>query len=166
MSARRAASLRSGLLVLAAGLVACGKGDNRPPCGLSAVVGPSVLLNEFTTAGQTLAKPPDVLPEKLVTRLAAGFAFSSIVGRADSQWVIGVNGTLPAETQVSFGVLVMDKSGAPLGVMLYESSIIEGAPVIGTVSIGRFVVPLIGVQVEPSRIQDPNCPLFPDSLAQ
>jgi hypothetical protein len=155
------------LLLTIAALAACGGKDAPPACGLNAVVGPSVLLNEFATANQTLATPPENLPEGLVVRLAAGPAFSAIVGRADSQWVIGVNGTLPPAVQISFGVLVLDKTtGTPLGVMLYESAPIEGAPPIGTVSVGAFVVPLIGIRLDPSRIQDPACPLFPDSLVQ
>ncbi|MEP7324404.1 MAG: hypothetical protein ABI836_00520 [Gemmatimonadota bacterium] len=155
------------LALLTIGLLACGKGDARSVCGLNAVLGPRVLLDEFSTPNQTLAAPPEHLPEKLVVRLAVGPAYSAIVGRADSQWVIGVNGALPPRTQVSFGVLVIDKtSDKPLGVVLYEGSEVDGAPHIGTVSVGQFVVQLIGVRVDPSRIEDPACPLFPDSLTQ
>jgi len=153
-----------GLLLI--GLAACGHADNSSGCGLSAVVGPTVLLNEFSTPNQTLATPPPRLPEKMAVRLAAGPAYSAIVGRSDSQWVIGVNGALPRNTKVTFGVLVLDSAEKPLGVMLYEGSGVEGAPHIGTVSAGNFVVPLIGVRVDPARIQDAHCPLFPDSLAQ
>lgn len=154
-------------MVVAVASLACGRGDAPPPCGLNAVVGPSVLLSEFAVLNQPLAAPPAQLPEKLVARLAAGPAYSSIVGRADSQWVIGVNGALPVNVEVTFGVLVLDKtSNTPLGVLLYESAPIEGAPQIGTVSVAAFVVPLLGVRVDPSRIQDPACPLFPDSLIQ
>ena len=35
---------------------------------------------------------------------------------------------------------------------------------LGTVSLGAVVVPLIGIRVDPERIQEPSCPLFPDSL--
>lgn len=144
----------------------CSGKDTPPPCGLSAVVGPSVLLSEFSKAGQTLATPPAQLPEHIVVRFVAGPALPAIAGRADSLWVIGVNGALPATTAPGHGVLVLDLAEKPLGVLLYEGGPINGAPVLGSVNLGALVVPLIGIRVDPERIQDPRCPLFPDSLAR
>jgi hypothetical protein len=151
------------LVLLALG---CSGKDSPRPCGLSAVVGPSVLLSEFSQPGQTLATPPARLPEQIVVRLVAGPAFSAIAGRADSQWVIGVNGTLPTGITPGYGVLTLDLQEKPLGVLLYEGAPIDGAPVLGTVTLGALVVPLIGIRVDPQRIQEPGCPLFPDSLAR
>jgi hypothetical protein len=145
--------------------VACSGKDAPRPCGLSAVVGPSLLLSEFSQPGQTLATPPARLPEQIVVRYVAGPAVSAIAGRADSQWVIGVNGDVPA-TRPGYGVLILDLQEKPLGVLMYEGAAIDGAPVLGSVSIGSLVVPLIGIRVDPARIQEPGCPLFPDSLAQ
>lgn len=144
----------------------CSGKDTPPPCGLSAVVGPSLLLSEFSQPGQTLATPPARLPEQVVVRFVAGPAFSAIAGRADSQWVIGVNGTLPANIHPGYGVMILDLQERFQGVLLYEGQIIDGAPVLGTVSLGNLVVPLIGIRVDPARIQEPDCPLFPDSLAR
>jgi hypothetical protein len=48
--------------------------------------------------------------------------------------------------------------------MLYEGTPVEGAPQIGTVTVGATTLPLIGIQVDPSRIEDPRCPFFPDSV--
>jgi hypothetical protein len=160
MNFRRVLSI---LIVLAPG---CSGKDTPPPCGLSALVGPSLLLSEFSKPGQTLATPPPRLPEHMVVRFVAGPAMPAIAGRADSLWVIGVNGTLPADMKVGYGVLILDLQENPLGVLLYEGAIIEGAPVLGSVSLGNLVVPLIGIRVDPERIQEPNCPLFPDSLAR
>jgi hypothetical protein len=163
----RGLAMRPAVALFTIGTLACGRGDAPPPCGLSAVIGPRVLLEEFSTPGQTLAVPPEQLPEKLVARLAVGPAYATIVGRADSQWVIGVNGALPAGIHPSFGVLVIDKSNErPLGVLLYESEVVDGAPHLGTVTVGAVVVPLLGVRVDPARIQEAACPLFPDSLIQ
>jgi hypothetical protein len=88
------------------------------------------------------------------------------VGRSDSLWVIGVEGALPANVKPGFGVLVLDRSGKALGTMLYEGTPVEGAPQIGTVSVGNTTVPLIGIQLDPARIEDPRCPFFPDSVIQ
>ncbi len=153
------------LPLLLLGALACAGADAPPVCGLNAVVGPTVLLDQFNVPNQTLIRAPARLPEKLVARLAVGPAFSAIVGRADSEIVVGVNGALPANTTITFGVLVVDPAGKSLGVMLYELAPIDGAPRIGSVSVGNLVVPLIGIQLDASRIQDARCPLFPDSVA-
>jgi hypothetical protein len=157
------------VLLLIAG---CGGSADRSPsagsaaCGLASLAGPTALLGQFSVPDQTLASPPKQLPEKLVVRLVAGPAYPAIVGRSDSVWVIGVDGALPPNVKPGFGVLVLDRSGKVRGAMLYEGTPVEGAPQIGTVSVGNATVPLIGIQLDPARIEDPRCPFFPDSVIQ
>jgi hypothetical protein len=157
--------MRVPLPLLALLALGCSGKDTPPPCGMSRVLGPSLLLSEFSQAGQTLATPPARLPEHMVVRFVAGPAVSAIAGRADSLWVIGVNGTVPADISPGYGVLVLDLEETPLGVLLYEGQAIDGAPILGSVSLGPRVLPLIGIRVDPERIQEARCPLFPDSLA-
>jgi hypothetical protein len=160
------------LLLTGLGLAACSPSPESKSsaasatCGLAALAGPTALLGQFSVPGQTLAAPPRQLPERLAVRLVAGPAYSAVVGHADSLLVVGVNGALPSKVKPGFGVLVLDQSGKALGVLLYEGAPVEGAPQIGTVSVGNETVPLIGIQVDPSKIEDPRCPLFPDSLIQ
>lgn len=142
------------------------EGGGRASCGLAALAGPTTLLTQFSVPRQTLSEPPDKLPERLVTRMVAGPAYRSIVGRSDSKLLIGVEGTLPPTAKPGFGVLVLDTSGKARGVMLFEGDPVEGAPRLGDVSIGNATVPLIGIQVDPSKVEDPNCPFFPDSVLQ
>jgi hypothetical protein len=152
-------------ILLVALVAACG--DDRPhgaPCGIAALAGPTALLTQFSVAHQTLGTPPSGLPEKLVVRLVAGPAYRAIVGRSDSLWIIGVDGALPPGTKPVFGVLVLDLKGKARGVVLYETATVQGAPPIGNVSVGNVSVPLVGIQVDPARIEDPNCPFFPDSV--
>ncbi|HEY7611541.1 MAG TPA: hypothetical protein VH764_00995 [Gemmatimonadales bacterium] len=152
-------------------LVAAGCGDSKearvpPTCGLAAVAAASTLLEQFTIPNRTLASPPASLPERAVARVVADGAFPTVVGRADSMLVIGVEGDPPAE-KLGFGVLVVDPSERVQGVMLYEGSPIPGAPRLGEVSIGARRIPLIGVQADPGSFTDPSCPsLFPDSVLQ
>jgi hypothetical protein len=141
-------------------------GGGRAACGLAALAGPTALLTQFSIPRQTLSQPPARLPERLVTRMVAGPAYSSIVGRADSLLVIGVEGTLPQSAKPGFGVLVLDTAEKVRGVMLFEVDPVEGAPRIGDVSIGGTTLPLVGIQVDPGKIEDPNCPFFPDSVLQ
>jgi hypothetical protein len=135
-------------------------------CGLAALAGPTSLLGQFGIPGQTLGSPPHKLPERLVVRLVAGPAYPAIVGRSDSMLLIGVNGGLPANVKPGFGVLILDTGEKARGVLLYEGAPVEGAPQLGTVSIDNVSVPLLGIQVDPARFEDPHCPLFPDSVIQ
>ena len=149
-------------------LLACGRSPDRSDesaaCGLAALAGPTALLSQFSVPDQTLASPPRQLPERLVVRLVAGPAYPAIVGRADSLSVIGIDGRLPPNVKPGFGVLIMDQSGKARGTLLYEGTPVEGAPQIGTVSVGNDTVPLIGIQLDPAKIEDPRCPFFPDTV--
>jgi len=147
-------------------LAACGHPAERgrAACGLAALAGPTALLTQFSVPRQTLGAPPRTLPERLVTRVVAGPALPYIVGRTDSMLVIGVEGTVPATIKPGYGVLVLDMTERAKGVMLYEGTSVEGAPQIGTVTVGSATLPLIGIQVDPARIEDPHCPFFPDSV--
>lgn len=126
-----------------------------------------MLVQEFGVPGQTLAEPPASLPPRLVARVAAGPAFEGVVGRtADSSWVIGVEGSIPDKMHPGFAVLILDPSGVARGVMIYEAEPIRGAPPIGKLAMDTLMLPLLGIQLDPSRFEATNCPLFPDSVLQ
>lgn len=133
-------------------------------CGITAMAGPALLLDQFNTAGATLGVPPRDLPGVLPVRLATGPAFRAVVARSDSGWLAGVDGTLPARPVPGFGVLVMDRSEGPRGILLYEGVPIRGAPVLGSVATSQATLPLIGIEVRLADFENPNCPVFPDSL--
>ena len=150
------------LVVFTAG---CGGERSGGACGLTAIAGATMLLQEFGTPNQTLGDPPTTLPPHLVARVAAGPAFAAVVGRtSDSSWVIGVDGTVPPTIKPGFGVLVLDLAGKARGVMIFESEPIRGAPIIGKLSLDTLMLPLLGIQLDPARFEDPRCPVFPDSL--
>jgi hypothetical protein len=154
------------LLLLLSGLVACGKPADRgnAACGLAALAGPTALLTQFSVPRQTLSAPPHTLPGRLVARVVAGPALPAIVGRSESLLVIGVDGRIPPAIRPGYGVLVLDTTERARGVMLFEGTPVEGAPQIGTVTVGDSTLPLIGIQLDPARIEDPHCPFFPDSV--
>ena len=147
------------------GLLACGSRNAGGACGITAIAGATMLLQEFGVPDQTLGAPPTTLPPRLVARVAAGPAFESVVGRtADNGWVIGVEGPIPAPIKPRFGVLILDRKGGARGVMVFESEPIRGAPEIGRLSVDTLMLPLLGIQLDPTRFEDPDCPLFPDSV--
>jgi hypothetical protein len=159
------ARLWSILLLVTAGCERPSGGGN-PLCGVAMVAGPTKVLTEFQVPNQTLSAPPRNFPERLVARFVAGPAASAIVGRTDSSVVVGVEAAAPPGMKPGFGVLVVDKEERARGVMIYEGDPVEGAPRIGDVSVGSSRLPLIGIQVDPARIEDPNCPFFTDSVLQ
>jgi hypothetical protein len=164
-------SMQRYLLAAVLLIAACGRSLDKgsagaATCGLAALAGPTALLAQFSVPDQTLTSAPRNLPERLVVRLVAGPAYPAIVGRSDSLWVIGMEGRLPPNVKPGFGTLVLDKSGKARGVLLYEGPPVEGAPQIGTVSVGNATVPLIGIQLDPAKIEDPRCPFFPDTVIQ
>ena len=153
-------------LFLMAGCTGSGDRPLSAACGLASLAGPTALLGQFSIPDQTLGTPPRNLPEQLVVRFVAGPAYPAIVGRADSLWIIGLQGTVPPKVKPGFGVLVLDPAERARGVVLYEGTPVEGAPEIGRVSVGDNTVPLIGIQLDPAKIEDPRCPLFPDTVIQ
>ncbi len=145
-------------------ITACGKSsDGGAACGLAALAGPTALLSQFGVPQQTLSTAPVRLPERLVARVVAGPALAAVVGRSDSSLVVGVEGSVPPSIKPGYGVLVLDKSEKARGIMLFEGLPIEGAPQIGSVALGAATLPLIGIQLDPAKIEDPHCPFFPDS---
>ena len=135
------------VLPMLVALAGCSKPADRgrAACGLAALAGPTALLTQFSVPRQTLSAPPAKLPERLVARVVAGPAFPAIVGRTDSLLVIGVEGVIPPAVKPGYGVLVLDTAERRAGVMLYEGDPVEGAPPIGTVTVGARDVPLIGI---------------------
>jgi hypothetical protein len=143
--------------------VACSP-TGAPNCGIAHMAGATMVLEQFGTPNQTLSSAPTTLPERLVARLAAGPAYPAIVGRVDSLLAIGVEGTLPPNVELGYGVLLLDPEGTARGVMLYEGDPIGGAPVLGTVTMGAVAKPLLGLQLATARYEDAACPAFPDSV--
>lgn len=157
------------LVLLALASAACSGERSGAPCGLAATIGPSSLISQFGVPRQTLSEPPAELPERVAARVAGGPALSAIIGReraGDSLLVVGVEGAAPEAFTLGFGVLVMDKGGRARGVMLFQGLPVEGAPRLGTVTMGAVSAPLIGVEAEPTSYEQTECPFFPDSLAR
>jgi hypothetical protein len=146
---------------------ACGGSNPGSACGITAIAGSSMLLQEFGVPQQTLSVPPSNLPQRVVARVAAGPALEAVVGRAeDSSLIVGVEGSVPGPIEPRFGVLVIDPNNKTRGIMLYESEPIKGAPVLGRVALDSLMLPLIGIQLDPARFEDLRCPLFPDSIVK
>lgn len=163
----RFATPRALVIPLAALLLGLGCGSKNAgnyACGMYAVAGQSLLLEEFTRPGKTLSAPPSELPAVLPVRVALGPSFRAVTGRADTLIIVGLEGTLPPTPAVDWGALIVSPSGVAQGVLLYQGDPIQGAPRIGTLNAGERNLPLIGLKTDVANFQDASCPIFPDSL--
>ena len=145
-------------------LVSCSGRTSNYACGVAAMAGLSLILEQFNRPGSALAEAPSALPDALPVRLALGPALTSVVGRGDSDVVVGVEGAIPPTHQIGFGVLVQDPAGKAKGVILYEGSPVEGALKLGSVNVLGKNVPLIGIRLDIGQYENAACPTFPDSL--
>jgi hypothetical protein len=155
--------MRSSAALLLVVLAASGCGEQPPgvACGISSLAGAVMILDQFSTPGQALSSLPRDMPEQLPVRVAAGPVVRGLAGRTDSLLVIGIDEPLPATPIPGFGVMVVSPAGVVQGVVLFEGIPIAGAPHLGTIHTADRQVPLIGLQVNLARIEDPRCPLFP-----
>lgn len=159
---------RFSVVLMLALAIACGESSGGraggAACGLAALAGPTALLAQFGVPDQTLSRAPGRLPERLVARVVAGPALVALIGRSDTSLVIGVEGSVPPAIKPGYGVLVLDQSEKARGIVLFEGLPVDGAPTIGSVSLGAATLPLIGIQLDPAKVEDPHCPFFPDSV--
>ena len=151
-------------VILIATLTGCGKSDGpSAACGIAALTAPLVVLESFGK-GNLLDQVPPAVPERLAVRFVAGPAVRG-TAMIDSAGKIQVTvAEHPNQAPVGYGVLVVDGRFQAQGVVAYE-----GVPVPGAVTLGRLIlpdlsVPLLGVRLDPRTINDPRCPLLPDSL--
>src|SRR5262245_3537290 len=127
--------------------VACGGKTGNSACGITALAGATMLLDQFSVPEQTLSSTPRTVPTVLPVRLAAGPAWRGLVtAAADSTWIVKVEGQLPSQTKPGFGVLVVTTSGTASGVMLYTGPPVARAPVVGSVTADTMTIPLIALQ--------------------
>lgn len=155
--------LYASLILLTLALAGCGPRGRTTACGISSLAGPVMILDQFSVPGQTLGVPPSNLPEVVAVRVAAGPVVRGLMGRTDSLIVVGVDEALPATPVPGFGVLITGMEGRVRGVILFEGAPVPGAPLLGSVHAGTLNLPLLGLRVDPSRIEDARCPMFPDS---
>jgi len=151
-------------LILIATLTGCAKSDGpSAACGIAALTAPLVVLESFGK-GNLLDQVPPAVPERLPVRFVAGPA---VRGTAiiDSAGKIQVTvAEHPTQPVVGYGVLVVDGRFQAQGVVAYEGVPVPGAATLGQLVLAGRSVPLLGVRLDPRTINDPRCPLLPDSL--
>lgn len=158
----------SGLAIASAiAFSGCGGHSANPACGITALAGATMLLDQFGVPQQTLTSPPHQAPSVIPVRLAAGPAWRGLVRTAaDSTWIVRLEGSLPVGSAVGFGVLIVATDGTTRGVMLYTGRPVSRAPVVGAITADTLTIPLLALQTNITGLEDPACPFFPDSLTR
>jgi hypothetical protein len=150
--------------LIVAGLAACDRNAGSVSCGIDAFTGPLVVKQSFSK-GAVLTAVPDAAPAALPVRLVAGPAWRGTVSSDGSgRWLVTTHGTLSKEAHVAYGVLVIDYENRALGVFAFDGQTVRGAANLGHLAIGDTIVPLLGVRIDAAKIQNVQCPIFPDSL--
>jgi hypothetical protein len=149
------------LLLLA---TACGSGSGgSAACGIAALTGPLVAKEAFAK-GNSLTAPPEIAPTSVPLRIVAGPALRGNIASRDSLgWHLSSPDAVHADTPLGYGVLLVDRRGEVLGALVFEGVAIPGAPLLGDLALRDTVIPLLGVRVDRAQIEDPKCPVFPDS---
>lgn len=146
---------------LVTSLAACQAEGPSPTCGIAAMTGPLIALEGFAR-GDALLTPPAGLPPTLPARFVAGPAVRALVSTdAGGALVASVDAEVPENARPGYGVLLVDRSRDPLGILVYDGVPVRGALSLGTIEVGDSLLPLLGLEVTPSAIEDARCPLFP-----
>jgi len=150
-------------VALAVVLLLAGCTDREAACRLAHLTGPLSVMEGFAR-GDGITEAPALVPERLVARFLGGGAAAAAV-RRDSTGMLRlvVPPPPPGAPQPTWAVLVTDRTLASLGVLLYDGPILPGYQQIGHVAAGSFLLPLLGVRVDPAAVSDPRCPFFPAS---
>src|SRR5579862_833162 len=135
-----------------------------PTCGLAQVVGPTLIQQQLINPASVLTGPPRGLSSSLPARVVGQPDQGEVlVGQADSAHalVMGYQGSGFPAPPGGYGLLVVDDSTERAqGVLVYESDVPRGDPVLGSVTGVDRSIPLFGVRVSWAGVSNPRCPLL------
>ena len=150
--------------ILAASLLflACGRGDSASSfaCGIQAIAGPAMVLEQLPLAGRILTQIPDGIEGVVPARVVGYPSAHALAAPGPDGVVLGYEGegfpSLPG-----FGlILVEDSLETFQGVLVYEIEAPRGMPMLGSISSPTMTLPVYGLRVTWSAVSDPRCPLL------
>jgi hypothetical protein len=149
------------LIVLVA-LVSCVEGDREssPVCGISAMAGATMVLEQFSQPGKILSRIPEGV-EGVVPARVVGYGTARALARHGPDGVIlAYEGEgFPATPGYALA-LVEDSLDTFKGVLIYDLDPPRQLPQLGTVSNATTTVPLFGLRVMWSAVSSDRCPMF------
>jgi len=149
-------------LILALTLVSCAEGDREssPVCGISAMAGATMVLEQFSTPGKILSQLPDGIEGVVPARVVGYGTAHAITADGPDGVILGYEGdgfpTVPGYALA----LVEDSLDTFKGVLIYDLEPPRQIPQLGTVSSSTTTIQLFGLRVMWSAVSSERCPMF------
>jgi len=143
-------------------VVSCVEGDpeNNPVCGISAMAGASMVLEQFAVPGKILTALPSGVAGVVPARVAGYGTARALAATGPSGAILGYEGEgFPATPGFALA-LVEDSLDTFMGVLIYDLEPPQSIPQLGTVSSASTTVPLFGLRVMWSAVSSERCPMF------
>ena len=154
--------MKRSLLATLVLVMACGGGESGSSfvCGIQAVAGPAMVLEQPPVAGRVLTQVPDGV-EGIVPARVVGYPSAHALAAAGLDGVVlGFEGEgFPSAP--GFGLIIVEDSLETFqGVLVFETEAPRGLPMLGSISSPTMTLPLYGLRVTWSAVSDPRCPLL------
>ena len=149
-------------LILPVAFVACVEGDpeNNPVCGIAAMAGAAMVLEQFAVPGRVLSELPDVLEGVVPARVIGYGTARALAAPGPDGASLGYEGEGFPEVPGFALALVEDSLDTFMGVLIYDLEPPQSIPQLGTVSSSTTTVPLFGLRVMWSAVSSERCPMF------
>jgi hypothetical protein len=155
-------AMKRTVLLIALVLIGCTEGDpeNNPVCGIAAMAGAAMVLEQFGVPGKILEEIPEGVEGVVPARVVGWRTARALAGVGPDGAVLGYEG--PGFPEIpGFGlVLVEDSLEVFKGVLVFETEAPNGLPRLGTISSTTSTIPLYGLRVTWGAVSSPRCPLF------
>ncbi len=149
-------------LIIPLALAACAEGDpeNNPVCGISAMAGASMVLEQFATPGKILSQIPVGVQGVVPARVVGYGTARALAASGPDGIILGFEGEgFPSVPGFALA-LVEDSLDTFMGVLIYDLEPPQSLPQLGTVSSATTTVPLFGLRVMWSAVSSERCPMF------
>lgn len=149
-------------LILPLAFLACTEGDpeNNPVCGISAMAGASMVLEQFSTPGKILTQLPAGVEGVVPARVVGYGTGRALAAPGPDGVILGYEGEgFPATPGFALA-LVEDSLDTFKGVLIYDLEPPQSLPQLGTVSSATNTVPLFGLRVMWVAVSSEKCPMF------
>ena len=149
-------------LILPLAILGCAEGDpeNNPICGISAMAGASMVLEQFATPGKIMSNLPAGVQGVVPARVVGYGTARALAASGPDGVILGYEGEGFPETPGFALALVEDSLDTFKGVLIYDLEPPESLPQLGTVSSSTTTVPLFGLRVMWSAVSSERCPMF------
>jgi hypothetical protein len=142
--------------------VACAEGDpeNNPVCGIAAMAGASMVLEQFAVPGKILTSLPSGVEGIVPARVAGYGTARAIAAPGPDGAILGYEGEGFPKTPGFALAIVEDSLDTFKGVLIYDLEPPQSIPQLGTVSSASATIPLFGLRVMWSAVSSERCPMF------